>query len=172
MVHRGNIALTWNFTSSDDLPRIVESGSFLPINTPNMLRLHIADRYRTDRRLPGFFRSRMCRVPGRHDARTRHPIIDCADRDLPDMQYVPPGSERRRLRSGNTVGAFKIAPAPVTVVDTSPGRTVRRPSPAPRRGGGTPGRRRLRQLTRNLVLQQRTCNTDRREMSRPLPLGD
>ena len=64
VIHGRNIALAGHFAGSDDLPRKVQPRGCPFVIITKMLALHVADRNRTDRRLPGLLPGRGRRVPG------------------------------------------------------------------------------------------------------------
>ena len=64
VIHGGDIALASHFTAGDDLPGEVQTRGRPLAVVAEVLALHVADRHRTDRRLPGLFLRRGRRMPG------------------------------------------------------------------------------------------------------------
>jgi hypothetical protein len=128
--HRLDITATRNFTGRDDLPRIVQPGRRLVMDTSDVLALHVTDRHRTHRRLPGLLDRGLGGMPGDHLSRPRIPIVDGADRDLADLQqvlHITTNPDRGLLapRSDPT----RPAASPDDPVRSPPPRRVRKQGP-------------------------------------------
>ena len=107
VIHRLDIALTRDLTRRDDLPGIVEFGGLLVEHTRRCCPLHETDGDRTHRRLVRYLLRRIGRVPGNQFALTRQPVSDSADRNLGDLQILPPDSDRLRPLLGGAVARFQ-----------------------------------------------------------------
>ncbi|SIJ75732.1 Uncharacterised protein [Mycobacteroides abscessus subsp. abscessus] len=125
MVHGGDIAIPRNVTAGYDLPGKIQPGTVAFVVITKMLSLHVADRHRTHRCLPGFLGGRGSGVPGRYRARIQRPFIKCANRYRANAQNAVPLARPAPFRHLSSLAQHTLGLVAWSPVTPKPGNPMR-----------------------------------------------